>query len=59
MTGSDSEISPSLEDVETLKFLVNLFHQCTRANPGARPTAQAIYDMVFSAECKSKAAVDK
>ncbi|MCL7044566.1 hypothetical protein MKW94_010538 [Papaver nudicaule] len=31
---------------DTLKFLVNLFHMCTRRNPEKRPTASRIYQML-------------
>lgn len=33
-------------EVDSLKFLVNLFHQCTRRNPKERPTASCIYKML-------------
>ncbi|KAL2922779.1 Protein lap4 [Bienertia sinuspersici] len=39
--GADSE-------VEGLRFLVDVFHQCTNGNPTERPTAEELYDMVLA-----------
>lgn len=49
MTGSDSSLEAASEsDAELLKFLVNLFYQCTEGNPADRPTAAHIHDMLCS-----------
>ncbi|XP_077239811.1 leucine-rich repeat protein kinase family protein [Tasmannia lanceolata] len=46
MAGSGSALVASEDEVESLKFLVDLFYQCTRGNPADRPTAGHIYDML-------------
>lgn len=34
-------------EVETLRFLVDVFCRCTEENPSDRPTAQDLYDMLL------------
>ncbi|XXG76763.1 hypothetical protein AAC387_Pa08g1050 [Persea americana] len=49
MTGSDSSLAAASEtDAEMLKFLVDLFVQCTDGNPSNRPTAVQVYEMLCS-----------
>lgn len=33
-------------EVDTLKFLVDLYHQCVEENPTKRPTAEEVYEML-------------
>lgn len=47
MGQSRKEKKPELE-VETLRFLVDLFCRCTEKNPADRPTAGDIYEMLLS-----------
>lgn len=35
-------------ELEDLRFLVDLFYQCTNGNPAQRPTSQGLYDMLLS-----------
>lgn len=49
MTGSDSSLPAASEsDAGMLKFLVDLFVQCTDGIPSNRPTAVQIYEMLCS-----------
>lgn len=49
---SRSKTSKNLEgadrELEGLRFLVDMFHQCTNGNPAKRPTAEDIYDMLLA-----------
>ncbi|KAJ7979976.1 Mitogen-activated protein kinase kinase kinase [Quillaja saponaria] len=47
MVQSGEELEISRAEVETLRFLVDLFYRCTDENPINRPTAEAVYQMVI------------
>ena len=36
------------EELEILKFLVDIYRKCTKNNPADRPTAENLYDMLIS-----------
>ncbi|KAF8401756.1 hypothetical protein HHK36_012702 [Tetracentron sinense] len=46
MARSGSELSEPEAEAETLRFLVDLFCQCTMGNPTDRPTAEHLYDIL-------------
>uniref|UniRef100_A0A803NAG5 Protein kinase domain-containing protein n=1 Tax=Chenopodium quinoa TaxID=63459 RepID=A0A803NAG5_CHEQI len=45
---SCTEIEGEDRESEGLRFLIDLFHQCTNGNPDERPTAEDIYDMLLA-----------
>ncbi|CAO2821516.1 unnamed protein product [Amaranthus hypochondriacus] len=49
---SSLKSSKKLEDAdsksECLRFLVDVFHQCTNGDPAERPTAEDLYDMMLA-----------
>ncbi|XWS08908.1 hypothetical protein CRYUN_Cryun40dG0041100 [Craigia yunnanensis] len=47
MTQSGTELDGTEAEIETLKFLVDVFRQCTEENPTDRPTAEDLYDMLL------------
>lgn len=44
---SGDEIQRPEARIETLKFLIDLFRQCTEKNPADRPTAQNVYERLL------------
>lgn len=40
------DLAGSEAELETLRFLVDLFRQCTGENPKNRPTADDLYEML-------------
>ncbi|KAF5466065.1 hypothetical protein F2P56_016022 [Juglans regia] len=46
MAQSGVELVGSEAELETLRFLVDLFRQCTEENPKNRPTADDLYEML-------------
>ncbi|GFZ14180.1 hypothetical protein Acr_24g0003700 [Actinidia rufa] len=36
------------EELETLKFLVDIYRKCTKNNPADRPKAENLYDMLIA-----------
>ena len=46
-SGKEPEGGPETE-VENLRFLVDLFLQCTERNPTDRPTAENVYKMLLT-----------
>lgn len=46
MAQSGAELVASEAELETLRFLVDLFRQCTKENPKSRPTADHLYEML-------------
>lgn len=46
MAHSGAELDSADPDFESLKFLVNLYQQCTEEDPTARPTAENLYNML-------------
>lgn len=46
MAQSGVELVGSEAELETLRFLVDLFRQCTEENPKNRPTADALNEML-------------
>ncbi|XP_022760190.1 uncharacterized protein LOC111306664 isoform X3 [Durio zibethinus] len=47
MTQSGTELDGTEAEVETLRFLVDVFRRCTEKNPTDRPTAEDLYDMLL------------
>ncbi|XP_060960525.1 uncharacterized protein LOC115722204 isoform X6 [Cannabis sativa] len=45
---SGSELDEKKADSVALKFLVDLFRQCTKENPKDRPTASELYEMLIA-----------
>ncbi|XP_012069717.1 uncharacterized protein LOC105632051 isoform X2 [Jatropha curcas] len=45
-TGSGSELAGPEAESETLRFLIDLFRQCTEGSPANRPTAAEIYELL-------------
>ncbi|XP_027365180.1 uncharacterized protein LOC113872105 [Abrus precatorius] len=48
MIQSGEELEKSDAELDTLKFLVNLFHRCVEDNPSERPTAEEIHKMLLA-----------
>ena len=46
MTQSGTELDGTEAEIETLRFLVDVFRRCTEENPTDRPTAEDLYDML-------------
>ncbi|XP_047333797.1 uncharacterized protein LOC124937558 [Impatiens glandulifera] len=47
----ETEMStPEAETTTTLKFLTDIYRKCTESNPGNRPTAENLYDMLNAHE---------
>ncbi|WCJ23869.1 Leucine-rich repeat protein kinase family protein [Euphorbia peplus] len=45
---SVSDVGRPEDEVESVKFLVDLFHRCTKGNPTNRPKAAEIYELLLS-----------
>ncbi|XP_065863227.1 uncharacterized protein [Euphorbia lathyris] len=45
---SVSDVARPEAELESLKFLVDLFHRCTESNPTNRPKAAEIYELLLS-----------
>jgi hypothetical protein len=46
MAQSGAELVGSKAELETLRFLVDLFRRCTEESPKNRPTADDLYEML-------------
>ncbi|XP_062108307.1 uncharacterized protein LOC133819151 [Humulus lupulus] len=49
---SGSELDEKKADSDALKFLVDLFRQCTKENPTDRPMAKELYEMLIAQSSK-------
>ncbi|XP_021290154.1 LOW QUALITY PROTEIN: uncharacterized protein LOC110421035 [Herrania umbratica] len=47
MTQSGTELDGTEAEVDTLRFLVDVFCRCTEENPTDRPTAEELYDILL------------
>ena len=47
MAQSAEELDQTEADLDILRFLVDLFSQCTAENPKSRPTADSLYKLLF------------
>ncbi|XWS53909.1 hypothetical protein CRYUN_Cryun10bG0040900 [Craigia yunnanensis] len=47
MTQSGAKLDGTEAEVETLRFLVDVFRRCTKEKPTDRPTAEDLYDMLL------------
>lgn len=47
MTQSGTELDGKEAEVDTLRFLVDVFCRCTEENPTDRPTAKELYDILL------------
>ncbi|CAB4292137.1 unnamed protein product [Prunus armeniaca] len=47
MTQAGAELNGTEADLDTLRFLVDLFYQCTEENPQNRPTADNLYELLL------------
>nr|XP_008391011.2 uncharacterized protein LOC103453242 [Malus domestica]XP_028947697.1 uncharacterized protein LOC103453242 [Malus domestica] len=47
MTQAGAELEGTESDLDTLRFLVDLFYQCTEENPENRPTADNLYELIL------------
>ena len=47
MTQSGAKLDGTEAEVETLRFLVDVFRRCTEENPTDRPTAGDLYDILL------------
>ena len=47
MAQSAEELEQTEDDLDTLRFLVDLFSQCTAENPENRPTADRLYELLL------------
>lgn len=45
---SSKKLEEADSELESLRFLVDLFHECTNGNPAERPTAEDLYDILLS-----------
>ncbi|XP_015888142.1 uncharacterized protein LOC107423136 [Ziziphus jujuba] len=52
MSQSDTELEEKEDELEALRFLVDLFRQCTKENPMDRPTAEDLHEMLLSRTSK-------
>ncbi|KAK9287821.1 hypothetical protein L1049_016263 [Liquidambar formosana] len=48
MARSATELEAAEPDLETLRFLVDLFRRCTERNPTDRPTAENLHEMLLT-----------
>lgn len=47
MAQSAAELEKTEADLDVLRFLVDLFCQCTEENPESRPTADSLYKLLL------------
>ncbi|KAK9664308.1 hypothetical protein RND81_14G032500 [Saponaria officinalis] len=45
---ASEELQETENDLEGLRFLVDMFQRCTEGNPAERPTAEDLYDMLVA-----------
>lgn len=48
MSQPDTELEEKEGELEALRFLIDLFRQCTKENPIDRPMAEDLHEMLLS-----------